>query len=641
MTLVTSEDFVVGAQVVVHSLRKNNPNLQRRDSEIESAEIAVMVTSNIDKRSRRVLLSSGFDQIIEVDSIPNPNQSVHVQSWIDVGFTKLRIWSLTQYSKVLYIDADCVILDNVAYLLSDPSYSNITFAAAPDVFPPDNFNAGVLLIAPNMDTFNKLLTEMAYIPSYDGGDTGFLNRCSLFCDWFQSKDARTMRLDFGFNAQRIMHWFTRKKPEYWSAMESKLKIIHFSSSPKPWNITPSQRMIDRVDIQWHKYWISLNETLSANQGDQQRTVTLNEGNQIIHKTAVEEQKMNFHFDFKRSFKSMMTRRPIQFGRISGDIEQEQSFLKECEQRFDRFMRGFRGRKETKCGSEFMLNGIPKIIHQIWIGPNPIPKQYALWSATWREMNAEWKYMLWTDDTLKARKFRWRSVINKSLFEMAPNYGEKSDILRLELLYQFGGVYVDMDFECIQSLNVLDGQCTDSMSLVLGLSNTGLLEVNNAVIGCTPKHEALVDIWTSIQLICHEDEQGMSTMVRTGPIQMTRCLIRIHRKYKDILIFPIQCFYPLPNNMRYLTVADRFRYYDDATLAVHHWGVSWSEKQRNNVIARSEEANDETKEENGIQRQNENQSDSKCHADATHNVVNAIMNDSNNLALQSKIMSFLQ
>jgi hypothetical protein len=44
------------------------------------------------------------------------------------------------------------------------------------------------------------------------------------------------RLDFGFNAQRILHWFTIKRTDgYWKEVEERgLKIIHFSSSPKPW-----------------------------------------------------------------------------------------------------------------------------------------------------------------------------------------------------------------------------------------------------------------------------------------------------------------------------------------------------------------------------------------------------------------------
>ena len=83
----------------------------------------------------------------------------------------------------------------------------VSFAAAPDVFPPDKFNAGVLVIQPNEAVFQDMVSRIAVLPSHDGGDTGFLN--SYFPTWFsQSADSR---LSFGYNAQRTLHWFTHAK----------------------------------------------------------------------------------------------------------------------------------------------------------------------------------------------------------------------------------------------------------------------------------------------------------------------------------------------------------------------------------------------------------------------------------------------
>ena len=46
------------------------------------------------------------------------------------------------------------------------------FAASPDIFPPDRFNAGVLVITPSESSFQSLLSAIPTTPSYDGGDTG-------------------------------------------------------------------------------------------------------------------------------------------------------------------------------------------------------------------------------------------------------------------------------------------------------------------------------------------------------------------------------------------------------------------------------------------------------------------------------------
>lgn len=46
------------------------------------------------------------------------------------------------------------------------------FAAAPDVFPPDKFNAGVMVVAPSLVVLEDMLSKVEELPSYDGGDTG-------------------------------------------------------------------------------------------------------------------------------------------------------------------------------------------------------------------------------------------------------------------------------------------------------------------------------------------------------------------------------------------------------------------------------------------------------------------------------------
>lgn len=82
-----------------------------------------------------------------------------------------------------------------------------------------------------------MLTKIHTLPAYDGGDTGFLN--AYFPDWYTHEN-NNVRLSFGYNAQRILQWFTIKRTDgYWKEVEKKgLKIIHYSSSPKPWESSP-------------------------------------------------------------------------------------------------------------------------------------------------------------------------------------------------------------------------------------------------------------------------------------------------------------------------------------------------------------------------------------------------------------------
>ena len=93
--------------------------------------------------------------------------------------------------------------------------------------------------------------------------------------------------------------------------------------------------------------------------------------------------------------------------------------------------------------------IPRIIHQIWLGPKNPPSYFATFREKWRDLHPDWEYRLWTDSDLDTLSLDLRDLIDAT-----SNYAEKSDILRSELLEQFGGLYIDADMECHHCLDEL-------------------------------------------------------------------------------------------------------------------------------------------------------------------------------------------
>ena len=187
VTLVTSSDFVIGGSVMISSFYKTH---NKSECEKKNVITICMVTDNINTKEKIQLIQSGFDVILTVNAIPNPcsKKSVHVSSWFDVGFTKLRIWELKQIilennksiilnnnekntkqlnlemieiNKIFYIDADCVIINPILTIFE----KTVNFAASPDVFPPDHFNAGVLFIQPNIPLFYDIISHIAFYQS--------------------------------------------------------------------------------------------------------------------------------------------------------------------------------------------------------------------------------------------------------------------------------------------------------------------------------------------------------------------------------------------------------------------------------------------------------------------------------------------
>ncbi len=119
--------------------------------------------------------------------------------------------------------------------------------------------------------------------------------------------------------------------------------------------------------------------------------------------------------------------------------------------------------------------IPKIIHQIWVGPNALPEKYAPLVAKIGQMHEGWVHHLWTEDNLPEETIRneWRERLRVP--------AERSDLLRLELLYKLGGFYLDIDFDVLRSLEPIRAMAP----IVVG--NLKERRVNNAFIAAEPGH----------------------------------------------------------------------------------------------------------------------------------------------------------
>ena len=84
--------------------------------------------------------------------------------------------------------------------------------------------------------------------------------------------------------------------------------------------------------------------------------------------------------------------------------------------------------------------IPKIIHQIWVGYNPVPAKLI---QTWKDMNPTWEHRLWTNHA------GWEC---QNRIDECKEWNGKADIMRWEILYHHGGVYIDADSICVKPLD---------------------------------------------------------------------------------------------------------------------------------------------------------------------------------------------
>lgn len=211
--------------------------------------------------------------------------------------------------------------------------------------------------------------------------------------------------------------------------------------------------------------------------------------------------------------------------------------------------------------------IPKKIHHIWLG-GEVPEKFKKIMQSWKEFHPDFEYFLWTDETIKTI-----SLKNQNLFDKASNFGTKSDLLRYEILEQFGGIYVDVDFECIKSLEPL----IFAHSFFTGIG--GFDYINNAIIGSSSHHPLIQNI---VMYVGATEEKNLSNpWYHTGPLFFTKQVARFVRKHPDqAIVYPICFFYPMPNTMRFdyrenkLSLEMLKPLFIEETFAVHYFAESW-------------------------------------------------------------------
>jgi mannosyltransferase OCH1-like enzyme len=203
--------------------------------------------------------------------------------------------------------------------------------------------------------------------------------------------------------------------------------------------------------------------------------------------------------------------------------------------------------------------IPKILHQIWVGDAPIPQELRRLHESWVKLHAGWQVKLWTD------KSELPPLRNERVFSAAPSGAEKADALRLELVFRFGGVYADLDFECLQPIDSL----LEDANVVLADHGGGYFA--NAFFAAIPRHPLVGVMIESIRQTWHtHDPRTTDPSSRCGPKWVTPIwnAYRALGYFDDVRILPEECLFSVRFGQ------PRPDVYDSRAYAIHYFAHTW-------------------------------------------------------------------
>lgn len=197
--------------------------------------------------------------------------------------------------------------------------------------------------------------------------------------------------------------------------------------------------------------------------------------------------------------------------------------------------------------------IPQIFHRIWLD-EPVPAEFDLYWKRFEAMHPGWKFVTWDD----SKALDWLRCPDE--FAQARTWAGKSDILRYEILYRYGGIYVDTDVEPLRPFDDLLG---DNGDLFIGWEDERLL--CPTVMGSPRAHPAIATLLFALPGWFRK-YRNASPNRQTGPYFVTRHL----RGRSDVRLFPPEVFYPV----HWSEKARLGGPYPDESYAVHHWAAGW-------------------------------------------------------------------
>lgn len=257
-----------------------------------------------------------------------------------------------------------------------------------------------------------------------------------------------------------------------------------------------------------------------------------------------------------------------------------------------------------------IHSIPLITHKIWVTSNDTPKgppdQYITWYENSIEHNKTsdgWAHYFWIENKekqgnlyhklknhpsitvmeLDSLKFETLSMYKDIIREKPIGFaGLASDIIRIELLNQFGGFYLDTDYEVFHSLKPY----SKAYDLVTGLEHMSP-SLCNAFIASRPKHPFLIKALELIKRNFSDQapyyvkrdstlEDGLNAIVLTGPCMITMAFaMTAGRNQNRDITLPPQILFPARQDT-YPACENVFpgSPIPPQAIGAHYWHVAW-------------------------------------------------------------------
>lgn len=248
---ITNDAFLEGALTMFASLNAHCTN--------HTIERVCFVTDEVSAQAYECLKNNSV-----IPRYVNKLKGTSSGRW-STTFQKISVFSMKEYDKIVWVDADMMITDNLDSLFAWPHMSCVKSRAPlkdnPDAFP---FNSGIMVIVPRMEEYRGICSMLnTIIEEYEKegkplGDQNVLN--AYFSHWPYQKE-KHLPDEFNVFWGSVENYLDRGYSIY--GEDPKIKVLHFTGKHKPWNNFQWFKMKSFIrPLRYNKRMIS-HETIKA------------------------------------------------------------------------------------------------------------------------------------------------------------------------------------------------------------------------------------------------------------------------------------------------------------------------------------------------------------------------------------------
>ena len=206
--------------------------------------------------------------------------------------------------------------------------------------------------------------------------------------------------------------------------------------------------------------------------------------------------------------------------------------------------------------------IPKKIHYIWAGGSVLPDKFKKNIESWQNYNPDYEIIRWDESNYDFTKCDYgREAYESNAWGFVCNYA------RLDIVYQYGGIYLDTDVEAVANFDCLLNDdaffnmgCTDRVNLGCGF-------------GAVPGNMLIWDMKRSFEethfLDCSGKPGKKPCHTFVHPVIRKRGfqIINEYQKIDDVILYPCEVMSPE-------TISILPDFYTEKTVSIHHKEGSW-------------------------------------------------------------------